>query len=684
MRQRFSLTACNRAAQSVACGLDTNGSHRTMDKRHECIKGIAGSDPEAQPRGVDSPRLLTHDAMVRRWRLGHAVPVSARIIEYVSYDGAWWRRLGAVWEAIPDGPFALALEAGRSRFEQACCAAGVARPHLPEAGRHGSVVGRADSPARRRLRSCAGVPADERDRGPAAAPDRLPVPDPLTASEPASGVPTLTASSTLVTRRLQKVTSSAFLRCHRADAERSPGFIRCSCDRVAGVVRAATLDRIRVGYLNKIPATVVQTALHLVALAAFVTLAVTPHRTAGYLLALVGLLIVAGRGSETGLLNAIPAVTLLAAAVLAPLPHTLTTAFIAGRADLRDRLAVGAARRSAASPASAPSTWPATAEPRRLAIPADAMAAANVIVVAAIGAIGYANWPVWPVASPSGSRCSAVASVTANVDVPALARRLRHLALPDRAGPARAVVHRLLQRHHRPGTPAAVVAAGAGRDRRAIPDRGARGRVRAQAAAVRERRRCSTARQCRPSTPPSSTASARSSTSTTPTSTATSRGSASSRTFSCCTATRTSRPASTRSRRCSTGCSSPVRPASSGTPTTAWSSPRRSSTWSGDRRPTRSPTTRHRVRHHGAVRAHDTRPLRRREPLLAARRRGDRPRAARRRRHRDLATRTRASTAGPGGCAARRRAGLLATTGPGPAARTCSAPRPTRCPRSRR
>jgi hypothetical protein len=147
-----------------------------VEKRHECIKGIAGSDPEAQPRSVDSPRLLTHDAMVRRWRLGYAVPVSARIIEYVSYDGAWWRRLGAVWEAIPDGPFALALEAGRARFDQACCAAGLARPHLPEPSvRDPWSVAR----ARRRGGSCGRSPVflpmsatEVRPRHPIACPSR--------------------------------------------------------------------------------------------------------------------------------------------------------------------------------------------------------------------------------------------------------------------------------------------------------------------------------------------------------------------------------------------------------------------------------------------------------------------------------------------------------------------------------
>jgi len=169
-----------------------------------------------------------------------------------------------------------------------------------------------------------------------------------------------------------------------------------------------------VGYLSKVPATAVQTALHVIAIAAFVTLALTPHRTAGYLLALAGLLVVAGRGSETGLLNAIPAVTLLAAAVLVPLPHTATTAFIALAlvyliVSQSALLALGRKARTQAL------NLPGYAEPRRLAIPADAMAAANVIMVAAIGAIGYAKWPVWPVAAAVAAECAAVAIVTADV-----------------------------------------------------------------------------------------------------------------------------------------------------------------------------------------------------------------------------------------------------------------------------
>lgn len=107
-----------------------------MDKRHECIKGIADGPDGRQPRSMNTPHLVMHDQMVRWWRQGRATPVSARIIEYVSCDGAWWRRRGTVWEAIPDGPFALTLSAGRARYEQACCAAGVPDGALPGPGVH--------------------------------------------------------------------------------------------------------------------------------------------------------------------------------------------------------------------------------------------------------------------------------------------------------------------------------------------------------------------------------------------------------------------------------------------------------------------------------------------------------------------------------------------------------------------
>ncbi|HEY2795001.1 MAG TPA: hypothetical protein VGJ28_21760 [Micromonosporaceae bacterium] len=61
---------------------------------------------------------MSHHAMVRRWRAGQAVPVAPRITDYAWCDGVWWRRIRAAWEAIPDGPFALALSAGRARIHE--------------------------------------------------------------------------------------------------------------------------------------------------------------------------------------------------------------------------------------------------------------------------------------------------------------------------------------------------------------------------------------------------------------------------------------------------------------------------------------------------------------------------------------------------------------------------------------
>lgn len=83
---------------------------------------------------MSTPHLVTHDQIVRWWRQGRATTVSARIIEYVSCDNVWWRRLGAVWEQIPDGPLALTLSAGHARYEQACCAAGVSERTEPGRG----------------------------------------------------------------------------------------------------------------------------------------------------------------------------------------------------------------------------------------------------------------------------------------------------------------------------------------------------------------------------------------------------------------------------------------------------------------------------------------------------------------------------------------------------------------------
>src|SRR5215475_6842795 len=98
---------------------------RARDIRHDCVNAIAGGGHTMQPRVMASPQripqLVTHNQIVRWWREGRATTVSARIIDYVSCDGAWWRRLGSVWEQIPDGPFALTLSAGRARYEQACC-----------------------------------------------------------------------------------------------------------------------------------------------------------------------------------------------------------------------------------------------------------------------------------------------------------------------------------------------------------------------------------------------------------------------------------------------------------------------------------------------------------------------------------------------------------------------------------
>jgi hypothetical protein len=58
-----------------------------------------------------------HAAMVASWRTGHAEPVSSAITDYARYDGIWWRRRGGAWESIPDGPFALSLQAGHRRLQ---------------------------------------------------------------------------------------------------------------------------------------------------------------------------------------------------------------------------------------------------------------------------------------------------------------------------------------------------------------------------------------------------------------------------------------------------------------------------------------------------------------------------------------------------------------------------------------
>lgn len=67
---------------------------------------------------LHQPQTMSHHHMVARWRRGEAVPVSPGITEYSYCDGAWWRRGRNGWESIPDGPFALALSAGRARIHR--------------------------------------------------------------------------------------------------------------------------------------------------------------------------------------------------------------------------------------------------------------------------------------------------------------------------------------------------------------------------------------------------------------------------------------------------------------------------------------------------------------------------------------------------------------------------------------
>ena len=78
-----------------------------------------------EARTGTEPRTMSHHRMVRHWRLGLADPVSPQIIAYVHYDGVWWSRRRTTWTAIPDGPFALSLSAGRARLAGAARAAGV-------------------------------------------------------------------------------------------------------------------------------------------------------------------------------------------------------------------------------------------------------------------------------------------------------------------------------------------------------------------------------------------------------------------------------------------------------------------------------------------------------------------------------------------------------------------------------
>ncbi len=179
------------------------------------------------------------------------------------------------------------------------------------------------------------------------------------------------------------------------------------------------------GYLRKItairvPATAIQIGLHLVALAAFSTLALTSHRVAGYLLVLFGLLMVVARGPASGMLSVIPAVAVLAASVVAPLGRTPVSGFMAF-ALVSIIICQSALLALGRRPRVRATNLPGYAEPRRLTAPADTLNSANVVLVAATGAFGYAGWPLWPVAIAVGVECVAVAAVTAD----AAYRRMR-------------------------------------------------------------------------------------------------------------------------------------------------------------------------------------------------------------------------------------------------------------------
>ncbi len=62
---------------------------------------------------------MSHPRMVRQWRRGRVEPVSDQVIDYVSHEGVWWRRSGATWTSLPDGPFALVLSASQARLAEA-------------------------------------------------------------------------------------------------------------------------------------------------------------------------------------------------------------------------------------------------------------------------------------------------------------------------------------------------------------------------------------------------------------------------------------------------------------------------------------------------------------------------------------------------------------------------------------
>jgi len=83
--------------------------------------GISGQEWKMHELDVVATAVQTmpHERMVRRWQQGDAYPVSPRVTDYAYCDGGWWRRTGGRrrgWTSIPDGPFAMALTAGRERL----------------------------------------------------------------------------------------------------------------------------------------------------------------------------------------------------------------------------------------------------------------------------------------------------------------------------------------------------------------------------------------------------------------------------------------------------------------------------------------------------------------------------------------------------------------------------------------
>ena len=67
-------------------------------------------------RVTPATRTLSHHRMVQRWRAGLVQPVSAEILSYVRFDGAWWRRTAGMWESVPDGSLAETLTAAHARY----------------------------------------------------------------------------------------------------------------------------------------------------------------------------------------------------------------------------------------------------------------------------------------------------------------------------------------------------------------------------------------------------------------------------------------------------------------------------------------------------------------------------------------------------------------------------------------